>query len=95
MQKQFKPSFMARLRAAWAVIRAQRCVVITYDPAKPTNILGEIHTGMAMPQELPERLANACLVAVEYNKMDNEEGQWNALRRAREILGLNPIQHDT
>ena len=95
MGKQFKPRFMARVRAAWAVMWAERAVVLTYNPRMPANRLGELHTGMALPQELPERLANACLIAVECNKIDSEEGQWNALRRAREILGLNQRQHDT
>lgn len=95
MGKQFKPSFRARLRAAWAIMRAERAVVVTYNPRQPANILGEIHTGLAVPDELPMRLYNAALVAAQYDKMDSEEGQWNALRRAREVLGLNPTQHDT
>lgn len=86
---------MARLRAAWAIMRAERAVVVTFNPNRPPNMLGEIHTGLAVPDELPMRLYNAALVAADYDKIDSEEGQWNALRRARELLDLNTRQHDT
>lgn len=84
--------FLSRLRAIWAVLRAKRVVVLTYDPAQPPNVLGEIHVTNCHSSELPERLANACLVAHWQDEMDSYEGQNNALRRAREILKLQPWQ---
>ena len=75
----------SRLRAAWAVLTAKRCIVLTYDPAMPPETLGQLH--LCGPcQEAPARLANAARVAKTWDEIDSEEGQWNALRRANEIL---------
>jgi hypothetical protein len=75
----------SRLRAAWGVLTAERCVVVTYDPSKPPTSLGNIYL-CAPCQEVPERLANATLVTLEWDKMDSEEGQQDALRQASKIL---------
>lgn len=88
----FTREFGARLRAAWAVLRAKRVVVLTYDPIQPAHVLGELHISNCHPSELAERLANACLVAHEWDKIDSYEGQYDALRAAREILKLQPWQ---
>jgi|GEM_PF-4617693 len=84
--------FFDRCSSAWAVFRAKRVLVITYDPGKPANLLEDIYYNDAHPTEVAERLANAARVAARYNEMDSEEGQWNALRRAREILNINPTR---
>lgn len=76
---------VTRLRAAWAVLTAERCVVITYDPKSPVNALGHMYL-CAPSQEIPERLINAALVADEWDKIDSREGQTDALRQANEIL---------
>lgn len=78
----------SRLRAAWAVLTAERCVVVTYDPHKPATFLGNIYL-CAPSHEVPERLANATLVAVEWDKIDSDEGQQDALRQASEILACS------
>jgi hypothetical protein len=75
----------SRIRAAWAVLTSERCVVLTYDPNKPANMLGNIYL-CALSQEVPERLANATLIAVEWDKMDSCSGQEDALRQANDIL---------
>lgn len=75
----------SRIRAAWGVLTAERCVVITYDPMSPVNTLGCIYI-CAPSQEVPERLANAAIVASEWDKIDSCEGQQDALRQANEIL---------
>jgi hypothetical protein len=79
-------ALIARLRGARAVVFSRRCVVVTYDEQKPANVLGEIHLCGAASWELPERLANACLVAVEYDKIDSQQGQDEALKFANELL---------
>ena len=75
----------SRLRAAWAVLTAERCVVVTYDPKSPASTLGNMYL-CAPCQEIPERLVNAALVANEWDMIDSREGQWDALRQANEIL---------
>jgi hypothetical protein len=86
----FSISFAAsRIRAAWGVLTAKRCVVITYDPKLPVNTLGHIFL-CAPCQELPDRLANATLIAAEWDNLDSQEGQQDALRQANEILNISP-----
>jgi hypothetical protein len=75
----------SRIRAAWGVLTSSRCVVITYDPEKPVNTLDHIFL-CAPSQEVPDRLANATLIAVEWNNIDDKEKQEDALRQANAIL---------
>lgn len=81
-----KQTVAVKFRGIGAILNARRCIVLTYDERNPPTLLGEIHFCGAPSWEIPERLANACLVAVEYDKLVTQEGQDEALKIANEIL---------
>ena len=82
----------ARIRAAWGVLTAGRYVVITYDPNKPVNMLDHVYL-CAPFQEVPDRLAMATVAAIEWDNIDNQEGQQDALNQATEILSRSARLH--
>ena len=83
----------ARIRAAWGVLTAGRYVVITYDPDKPVDTLDHVYL-CAPSQELPDRLAAATVAAIEWDKVDSQQGQQDALNQATAILSRSPRVHD-